>query len=308
MRRALLSWTLVFALLAAGFGASVLALNGDLYSAHGFVRSYLETLQRGAADEALKFDGVVGADPLVTEATVGGFDGIHLISDVGPGSAHTVRYAITIDGVESIAEFHVEHAGTRLGLFDSWRFAVSPIATLAASADHDNRVTINGVDAVAGSYAMLVPSALTLSHASAYLAGEPVRVALTEVGSTVEATVAVAPTTHFAPAAAAVVHEFLDTCAAQQVLQPAGCPFGTTVVNRLDGLPTWTISDYPEFDSLAATDTVGTWAAKGRAVAHISVRVKAILDGSTSTLEKDVDVTQTFRVTIGLDDSLTVSL
>ena len=115
MRRALLSWTLVFALLAAGFAASVLALNADLYSAGGFVRSYLEALQRGDAESALATDGVEGASPLVTDATVGGFDGIHLISDVADGDTHTVRVGYTIADTEQISEFSVERTGTRLG-------------------------------------------------------------------------------------------------------------------------------------------------------------------------------------------------
>ena len=58
MLRTPLSWLVVFALLAAGFGATVLALNADVFSAHGFVRSYLQALERQDADEALAFAGV----------------------------------------------------------------------------------------------------------------------------------------------------------------------------------------------------------------------------------------------------------
>ena len=304
MRRALLSWTLVFALLAAGFGASVLALNADLYSAGGFVRSYLEALQRGDAESALATDGVEGASPLVTDATVGGFDGIHLISDVADGDTHTVRVGYTIADTEQISEFSVERTGTRLGLFPTWRFAVSPIATLAVTVDHDSRVTINGTDAAAGSHALLVPSAVTLTHDTLYLEALPVSVALTEVNSTVEAAVAVAPKPAFTEAATAALKTYLDECATQQVLKPTGCPFGTSVTNRA-GSPQWSIVDYP---TAVLEPSGAAWQTTGAATAHVTVQVTSLFDGTVSTLDDDVPFTATYRVTIGPDDSLSVLL
>jgi len=304
MRRALLSWTLVFALLAAGFGAAVLALNNDLYSAHGFVRSYLEALQRHDSDDALSFDGVEGAGPLVTDSTVGGFDGIRLVSDVETDGTHTVRYAYTVDKTEQISQFEVERTGTRLGLFATWRFAVSPVATLAVSVDHDSRYAINGTDAVAGTQTMLVPSAVTLTHSTKYLEALPVSVAVTEVGSTVEAAVAVTPTEAFAPAAADAITLFLDDCATQAVLKPTGCPFGTDVANRVDSDPVWSMVEYPA----VALKPVGlAWQTEDNAIAHITVTVKSLFDGTLSTLDKDVPFSGVYTITIGVDDSLTVT-
>jgi hypothetical protein len=304
MRRALLHWTLVFALLAAGFGAAVLALSNDLYSAHGFVRSYLEALQRHDADDALGFDGVEGAGPVVTDATVGGFDGIRLVSDVEVEGTHTVRFAYTVDGSEQITQFSVERTGTRLGLFATWRFAVSPVATLAVSVDHDSRFAINGTDAVAGPQQLLVPSAVTLTHATTYLEALPVSVALTEVGSTVDAAIDVAPTDAFAPAAADAIKLFLDDCATQTVLKPTGCPFGTDVANRVDSEPVWLIVEYP---AVALNPAGLAWQSEDGAVAHITVEVKSLFDGTLSTLDKDVPFTAVYTLTIGADDSLTVT-
>ena len=305
MRRALLSWTLVFALLAAGFGASVLALNGDLYSAHGFVRSYLETLQRHDAEAALATPGVAGASELVTDATVGGFDSIRLVSDVEKNGQHIVRYATTIGGTEQITQFAVKRTGTRLGLFATWRFAVSPVATLTVSVDHDTRFSINGTDAVAGDHAMLVPSAVTLTHDTEYLEALPVSVAITEVNSTVEAAIAVAPTELFAPAAVDAIAAFLDACAAQEVLKPTGCPFGTDVANRVDSTPLWSILDYP---AVALNPEGLRWRTEDNAVAHITVKVKSLFDGSVSTLDEDVEFGAAYLITIGADDSLSVRI
>jgi hypothetical protein len=304
MRRALLSWTLVFALLAAGFGASVLALNGDLFSAHGFVRSYLEALQSGDAQAALETPGVEGASALVTNETVGGFDDIHLLSDVETEGTNTVRYAYTIAGTEQVTEFHVERTGTRLGLFATWRFAVSPIATLAVTVDHDTRFSINGVDAAAGTYALLVPNAVTLTHDTTYLEALPMTANLIEVNSTVEAAVAVAPKDGFTEAATAAIAGFLDACAIQQVLKPTGCPFGTDVVNRLKTLPQWSITSYP---TASLTPAGARWQTAGSGEAHISVEVQSLFDGTLSTLDDDVPFTASYFVTINADDSLTVT-
>lgn len=305
MRRALLSWTLVFALLAAGFGASVLALNADLYSAGGFVRQYLEALERHDANAALETPGVSGASSLVTDATVGGFSDIHVVSDVEKKGRHIVRARYLIGGAEQITQFEVERTGTRLGLFASWAFAVSPLATLTVAVDHDSRFTINGVDAVAGSHQLLVPSAVTLNHDTAYLEALPVSVALIEVGSPVEAAVAVAPKPSFTEAATQAIGVFLDSCATQQVLKPTGCPFGTSVANRLDSLPAWSITSYPS----AALEPNGlAWQTTGDGTAHITAQVKSLFDGTVSTLNADVPFTATYVVTINADDSLSVSI
>ena len=304
MRRALLSWTLVFALLAAGFGASVLALNATLYSAGGFVLSYLDALQRHDAEAALATPGVTGASTLVSDATVGGFDGVHLISDVEADGQHVVRVGYTIAGYDQITQFEVERTGTRLGFFPTWRFVVSPIATLTVRVDHDSRFTANGVDAVAGEYAMLVPMVVDLDHDTTYLEALHVRPFLTEVGSVFDAIVEVTPKDGFTDAATEAIGGFLDSCATQQVLKPTGCPFGTDVANRLDSLPTWSITTYPTA-TLEPRDTA--WQSRGVGTAHITAQVKSLFDGTVSTLDTDVPFSATFVITIGADDSLSVS-
>lgn len=312
MRGRLLSWTIVFALLVAGFGATVVALNGSLYSAGGFVGSYLGALQRQDLDEVLATPGVevpasARAD-LLAEGALGGFDGVRLISDIAAGDQHTVRYAYTVDGTEQISQFAVERVGTRLGLFATWRFAQSPIATLSVTVDHDARFTANGVEATTGDYAALVPTRFTLGHDTEWLAALDTTVAVTDVASTVAALVEVAPTEGFAPAATAAIAAYLDDCATQTVLKPTGCPFGTTVANRVSGTPAWSIVDYPTAQ-LTTTDVPGTWQTEpADGTAHIIADVTAIVDGSRSRLDEDVAFSGVFLITVGLDDSLSVAL
>lgn len=312
MRRALLSWTLVFGLLFAGFGAAVVALNADIFSAHGFVRSYLDTLARHDAAEALAFDGVVvpkdAATDLVKDAALGDVDDIHLLSDVVSGDAHAVRFEYRLAGSTEVTEFHVERTGTRLGLFATWRFSASPVGILDVRVDHDTRFTANGVAATSGEHAVLVPGAFVLDHESKYLeAAEGVAIA-SEPGAAVEANVQVTPTPAFGKAADVAIKEFLDECATQEVLMPTGCPFGERVRNRLDSTPAWSMVDYPTV-TLGPGNAVGEWRTSTEtAVAHVTTTVKSLFDGSVSKLDEDVDFGVSYIITLGLDDAISVSV
>ena len=312
MQRALLSWTLVFALLLAGFGASVLALNGDVFSAHGFVRSYLETLARHDAAEALDFDGVVVpadvSEDLLSDAALGDISDIHLLSDVETGDTHLVRFEYAMGGAAAVSEFTVERTGTRLGFFATWRFAVSPIAILNAEADHDARLTANGFDSFSGAHAVLMPGYFVLDHESKYLTANEVGASVTAAGNTVDAVVEVTANDTFASAAADTIAAFLDKCATQEVLKPTGCPFGTKVVNRLNSTPAWSMVEYPEAQ-LSPTKTAGVWEVSAvDAVAHIIAEVKSLFDGTVTPLDEDVPFTSSYLITVAPDDSLIVTV
>ena len=312
MQRALLSWTLVFALLLAGFGASVLALNGDVFSAHGFVRAYLDALARHDSAEALQFDGVdlppgVSFALMTDDAALGDVDGIRFLSDVEDGDHHVVRFATLVAGTEQVTEFEVEHTGTRFGLFPTWRFERSPVATLNISVDHDARFTANGLTTLSGDFGVLVPGVFALGHESKYLQAEAVTTAVTEVGSIVEAEVHVTPKAEFADAATAAIAAYLDDCVTQEVLKPTGCPFGTEVVNRLNSTPVWSMVEYPTA-VVAATDAVGVWKTEpAHAVAHVKAEVKALFDGTVSSLDEDVPFSTGYRIVIAYDDTLSVT-
>ncbi len=299
MRRALLSWTLVFALLLAGFAATVTALNADTFSAGGFVRGYLEALQRGDSAAALAMPGVgeargdlLGEQPL---------EGIHLLSDVNG----TVRFEYSLGGEVLVSEFHVKRDGTRLGLFALWSFAVSPVATLEVGVDHDTALTVNGVTVAPGPQEVLVPGSYTLDQETALVTAVDVPVLVSEVGGVVAAELAVTATDEFDGAATAAVAAYLDACATQQVLMPTGCPFGETVANRVDSAPQWSIVDYPELQVVPG-NAPGEWTAAAEATAHLTVRVKSLFDGSVSTLDEHVEFWHDYSVVIGPDGVLSV--
>lgn len=311
MRRSPLAWLVVFALLAAGFGATVLALNSDVFSAHGFVRSYLQALARQDADEALAFSGVTVPESqgaaLLVDGALGGLDDIQLLSDVADGNGRVVRFAYVLDGDEQVTEFHVEPDGTTLGLFQRWRFAVTPLARLDVTVTTDSRFTVNGEDAAVGApLLVLVPGAYVVDRDTELLAATSATVLATEVGATTQATIDPQPTAAFEVAAEDAVAGFLDDCATQQVLMPTGCPFGFTEANRVEGLPEWSIAAHPTV-TLEAGDSPGTWRALGaEGEAHIRLTVKSLFDGSTSVVDDDVPFSGSYLLAVGADDTITV--
>lgn len=312
MRRGLLSYALVLALVVSGFAAAVFALNSDLYSAHGFVRSYLGALERHDASAALGFDGVVvpvGASrQLMTDESLGDLAGIRLVSDVAMGDQHVVRFATVLAGEERITEFHVERSGTRFGLFATWRFTVSPVATLDVSADHDDRATANGVELTVGEYPVLVPALVTVDHDSRYLEADAITVTVTAVGGRERGAVAVVATPDLDKAGGIAINAYLDDCVTQKVLKPTGCPMGETVLNRVNDTPQWSLETYPEVEFAPGTQP-GEWrSANATGLANFTVEVKSILDGTLSRIDERVYFSAVYVVTINADDSLSVTV
>jgi hypothetical protein len=310
MQRTIVPWLLAFVLLFAGFGATVAAVNNDVLSAHGFVRTYLDALARHDAAAALSTPGVaLDTDKaLVVDDAIGRFDDIRFLSDTAVGDLHTVRFSYDLDGTREFTDFTVQKTGTYLALFSSWEFAVAPVALLEARADHDSAVTVNGVPVAAGTYSVLVPGLYVVDDDTEYFDGEEDAAPVTDIDQTVAATVKVSATPAFDKAASAAVDAFLDDCATQQVLMPTACPFGKSVNNRLDGLPSWSVTDYPTLSLTPETDT-GVWRARasGGAVT-VSARVQSLFDGSVSALNEAVPLRADYLVQIGVDGELTVSV
>lgn len=302
---------MVFALLAAGFGATVLALNNDVFSAHGFVRSYLQALARQDSAEALAFDGVdvpEGAGTtLLGDSAMGEVRDIQFIGESSSEGVTTVRFETTLSSGPETSEFHVERAGSRFGLFSAWRFAESPLAALAVSVDSDSRFTANGVAALTGGpEAVFAPGHYVIGHSTEYLSAEAVEVDAVEPGGLLDAQLAVAPTPAFTDAADQAIAAFLDQCATQQVLKPTGCPFGFDEANRIDGAPQWTMTEYPT-STLSAGSQPGTWLATGtEGEVRLQLTVRSLFDGSTSSLDESIPVRGSYLLSLAADNTITV--
>lgn len=317
-------WIALTALVPVAFAVVVVALNLSLYSAGGFVSRYLDALERRDVAVALETPGVTMPPDASREAlsreALSGLGDHRIVSDVDAGNGMrrvTAEYRLGSDSARS--EFLVAPAPPAFLLFNGWRFAESPLARVAVTVLHDTGLRVNG-RAVSGgaptaqgdgslTLAVLTPSRLVLDQRTRYLVAEPVTVDVTDARAGAEATVDVQAAPSFAAAVQKEVDSFLDDCATQRVLQPAGCPFRRVLEDRVQDEPRWSLVAYPEIRIEPGVGDDGKFAwfvPPTPGVAHIRVDVVSLFDGSVSKLDEDVDFQVLYAITLRKDGGLDI--
>ena len=285
-------WAIVrrFGLLALGVVAlwllTVLALNLTLFSATSFVTSYLKALESSDYGLAASHAGLTRAPqilPLASEA-------LENPRIVGTSSLPTGELVIQADyelGDDTHSTVFVVTGGEPiLWFFDTWRFSRQPLANLQFAVIGDERVSVNGTDLDVGDLGVpprttvLVPGIYSSSLETEWVQAEPVVSVLTEVGAPAGVRLVVSPTNALMENTTGALEAYLDGCAAQAVLQPAECPFGVSISDRVVGAVQWTILDYPEIDLRLSADRA-TWTMVAESgVAEVTVQVQSLFDGS----------------------------
>lgn len=318
MRREIITWSVVGALIVAAFAGTVLILNASLYSAGGFVRSYLDAVERKDAEGALELAGFSGAGEasaeLLTRDAMGALGDIRLVSDTSDASGvHHVVYSWVADGVSGQSAFEVRSTGTLLGLFATWEFEASPLATMQLTVLHDNQFTANGVELLTPTenapapYLVFAPGSYELAHETTFLTATTTIVTASAPGSVVPGQLDVQANEKFVNAAQTAVNKALDACTTQKVLLPTGCPFGQEISNRIVTEPVWSLITYPVV-SIEPASTPGQWhMPSAGGTAHLLVDVKSIFDGSVSTLDEDVPFSASYTLSLLPDGEIVVS-
>lgn len=320
MRPQLIPWVVAFGILLAAFGITVAVLNSTLYSASGFVDSYLQALERGETSSVLELDGVVGADDAASDLLVP--DALHVpegertfTEQAGIGGVQTVTVTYSLAGQERESAFDVRRSGALFGLFSTWAFDRSPLATVAVTVLHDDRFRANGIHLDAGSgegesthYLVFTPGLYTFDHESLYLAADPVPVVVSEPGSVTAVQVNVQANDAFVGEVRDQLVEYLDDCATQEVLLPTGCPFGRAVANRVHSTPEWSISRYPSVEIVPAPASDDWLVPTTSAAAHLRVEEQSIFDGSVKTIDEDVPFTVSYTVTLLPNDGIRIAI
>ncbi|GMA28976.1 hypothetical protein [Arenivirga flava] len=306
--------TLALLLAMAG---SVTALNGTVYGAGGFTRAYLESLGRGAVEQALGTAGVVlpeGDRALLADGVPDGPQRVRIVADEAlEDGRRAVTAEYELEGEPASSRFVVERDGSRFGVFSEWRFAEPPVATVAVQVLGDYRFQAPGLSTGDPSaigqpqpYLALVPSAYELHHRTTYLEAPQQLARVVEPGSVVAATIEPRPTEHFLGEVQGVIDEHLDSCAEQTVLFPSGCPFGTAIDDRVLDAPQWSIDAHPRI-TIERAEEPGVWRVPATpAAARIEAQVQSIFDGSIRELDEERAFTVAYDVLIRSDDSLLV--
>ncbi|MES2169793.1 MAG: hypothetical protein V4479_03605 [Actinomycetota bacterium] len=318
-RSGLRAWLIALGIVVLAFAGTVVTLNLTLYSASGFVGSYLGALARHDLAGALATPGVTvpasGSHALLRPDAMGELNDIHLISDTaGPDGTHRVVYSYRAGSVSGRSSFTVERDGANLGLFSAWRFSVSPIAVLTVTPQHAGSFTANGIGVspksgqdLGSPYAVFAPTAFAISHRSTWLTAMTKTTLVSAPGSHVDANVDIEANRAFVTEAQKEIDAYLKKCVTQKVLLPTGCPMGQQITDRIQNAPTWSMVSDPVV-SIVPGDQAGSWDIPATiGTAHLVVTVKSIFDGSVTTFDQDVPFTAAFVVTFQPDGSLLIT-
>lgn len=326
---------IVGVLLLGALGTTGVFLYRELYSPSAFVTRYLDLLGRGQAAEALALPGVavdsaqLAAAGLPTDAS----EALLRSAALAPLSDATVVSAVEgDDGVTSVtvryqagphegtSTFRVERAGW-IGVAPTWRFAQSPLAAIELTVRGARQFTVNGfeidtrqvapegvesdpLDPVSllvfspGLYSISVDTAISATPGVAVLSDKP--------QASIPVDVQALPTAEFVQAVQEEVESFLTQCATQQVLQPTGCPFGLVVQNRIVEPPQWSIGQQPV---VSLSPDGANWSIdRTQAVAHITVDIQSIFDGSIRHLDEAVPFNLGGSVTVLPDGTASIQI
>ena len=318
MNRTIIIWAVVAAVVIGAFTITVSALNATLYSSSGFVKSYLDALERKDAPAALELAGAgersTAIRAMLESSAMSDLDAVEFVSESRfPDDVQRVVFSYVAGGKPGQSSFDVQQTGKVLGLFSNWSFATAPYSVIQLSILNSQDFTANGVDlstrgqGTALPLVVFTPSAITVAHESTFLTASPLLVSATQPGASVVAALDVRANSVFVDQVQDEIDDVLDTCTLQTVLLPTGCPFGQQISNRIASTPEWSISEYPVV-SLAPGAEPGSWLMPAtNAAAHLTVDVQSLFDGTTSVFDKDVAFSVSYLATFRGEDEVLVT-
>jgi hypothetical protein len=283
-------------LITAAWLIAVFSLNQTLFSPGGYVISYLDALERGEFGEATARAGLTEVpsvlprpDALVSDSQVAG-------TFVVNADEVVIQAQYLLDGIPSESLFTVKRLPRTLGLFDRWEFGEAPVGTITTTITGSDEVVINAVSVdrqlASRGIDVLYPGRYTLSWSSGWLETDTVELAVESAQSQTVRLVAL-PTDALIEQATTAVTEYLTSCTTQAVLQPASCPFGVTITDRVMGGVEWVITTEPRV-VLAMFDDEKTWQVQALGgEATLTVSLQSLFDGTVSEYVE----TQTIDVT-----------
>jgi hypothetical protein len=214
-------------------------------------------------------EGLKAASADIKDFTVGKPEKVAGADDL---AAVTATYSI--HGVQQQTTYQLERTGRSWLFFENWSFVPTTLPTVAISANTTNEVVVNSRPAplVKGktTVPVFVPAVIDTSFATPNFRADSRGLAVT--GFSKKATdvkLRTQPTKKLLDEVNKQITAYLDDCAKQQVLMPAGCPmsYSTTARVRSDSIH-WSIVDYPAAEIVAYD---GSWALR-------PLTVKARLD------------------------------
>lgn len=297
MRRAPLIWGGAVAALG-GLGVGVIALVIAVSATpERHVERYLQALAADDLVSAARLAGLPEGSPMpLGDAGTPTVLNVVDRADRGEGRVAVIaEYGGALDAATVILT--LAPAEPLFGVVPQWRFTTPPVRTLEIGVDQHTEFVVNDrqlATTAAGDttrVSAFVPARLDLGVVDPFVQadGRSLRLGGTAPSSVV---LEAEPTLRLKRAVQQEVTRFLSTCVDQEVLQPAGCPFGREIDDRVLDRPQWQLVTEPVV-TLTPSSTPGSWTVRALAEVGLRVSVQSLFDGRVS----DVDTTLTATVT-----------
>lgn len=268
--------------------------NERLYSARQFARSYLNAL---AAHDIDYIKGMPGMDlptthnDLVSNASALGDLSNPRVTGVERTSEYTVvDYEVGAGRKTLVGQLYLQRGDNMLGLFNTWRFAVSPTALLSVRISGASVANVNSFTVTRPNhpYAVLVPGVYHVQHRSNVLVSGEKTLYYSEISAEPQyASIQAQPNAEFTSVATQLTRNYLLNCTKQHVLYPEACPFGVDIDDQIVGEPKWSIVQYPAVNLRGYR--AGVWPIESTAgKASLSAMVKNRKTGKSSMVVKEV--------------------
>lgn len=290
--------------------SSLALINRLVYGPGGQVRAYFAAVREGDGSKAL---GILGAqvpdasaamlDGEALRASFAGLEDLETVDTVmldgGERATVTVSYRV---GEESYtSDFNLHKVGSHWGVFDRWAIDREVLPTVHIDAAALSAATLNGskvsVKGGAQDFAVTFPGVYTVTYESALYSSASDTAVVTGDEGTPDLDLSLEPSETALASVNQQIKTYLDTCAAQSSLYPAGCPFEYSFDGRVSGGLAWTITDYPTPDVTLAG---GKWSlGKSSGTAEVSFTALDLYTGDTKEVTGQVDFALAGSLTAG---------
>ena len=301
-------------------------INRTVYDPAGQVRQYFQALREGDGSRAL---GILDAQVPQGAAPTGQgeakkpapdaalMDGQALknsvadlkdldvrttsISEDGEHASVTADYELA--GQRQSTEFHLHRAGSHWGVFDRWHIDRGSLPTVQVSSPTATTATVNnvkvGLTHGTGQFVTFYPGVYKSTYVSSLYEAPEQQVAVTAADQRDQKlSLQLEPSSSAQNAITYQIASQLDSCATQDTLYPAGCPFEYPFTGRVQGDVSWAITEYPK--PKPAVGPEGNWLLpESRGKAKISFTELDLLTGQTRQVTEEVPFTYRASVSTG---------
>jgi len=296
------------AVVVAGL-AAVALVNRFVLGPEGLVKDYFALLQEGQGGRALGLLGaaVPAGNPLLLDGeglrnSVRAVEDFRVVEVDHPDRDTAVVSAeYGVGGESRRTSWQLHRAGKSLLVFDRWAFEPADLPTVRVAADSTSEVTVNGLVSPLAEgtqdFPVFLPAVVEAHFSAEYVQAFAERrvVDSEETARREGLTLTTEPTAKLVGAVQDQLKEYLDGCAAQQVLKPAGCPLAYSTNARVSSSTIkWSITKYP-VPEITAFD--GGWVVRPLEVgAQLSLVEQDLVTGAYANRT----VNQTFSFSAGL--------